>query len=366
MTSLSIDTTVIELLSPIKQLINDHPGVTELTMYEPGVFHLHIGAEKKRVAVPAMDHKYCMSLAKSISYRVQQVIGPEMPLMSATLPDGERIQIVVPPAVESDKVSFTIRIPSSSIKSLDEYEADGIFKKFIWIESQDIAKHWDAVSRDEQILVELLRSRNLKDFFVQAVRGKKTIAVVGDTGSGKTTLMKSICTYIPPTERLLTIEDTRELFLPHHEDKAHLLYSKGGQGVAKVTPADLIGATMRMKPDRILLAELRAGEAFDFLKLLTTGHPGSITSYHAESCDLAVERYCFMAKEHVDAAIYPVEELKRLVALTIDVVVHITAKKFFADDGKPLGVERFITEVSFNPARRFADRIGQGGVLHHA
>jgi type IV secretion system protein VirB11 len=90
--------------------------------------------------------------------------------------------------------------------------------------------------------------------------------VVGDTGSGKTTLMKALCQIIPGAERLITIEDVRELFLPMHGNVVHLLYSAGKQGVADISAQDLIRSCMRMKPDRVLLAELRGAEAFDFLK----------------------------------------------------------------------------------------------------
>ena len=181
-----------------------------------------------------------------------------------------------------------------------------------------------------------------------SVLAKKNIAVVGDTGSGKTTLMKSMCEHIPPSERLITIEDVRELFLPRHPNKVHLLYSKAGQGVAAITPADLIASAMRMKPDRVLLAELRGAEAFDFLKLLTT-----------------YERYVFMAKEHADAAIFTDRALKRLVALTIDIVIHITCKKVYDPLGNISGLERYVTEVEFDPARKIAMQVGEG-TLHHA
>ena len=190
------------------------------------------------------------------------------------------------------------------------------------------------------------------------MRAKKNIAVVGETGSGKTTLMKTLCQSIPTDERLITIEDVRELLLPTHGNRVHLLYSKGGQGVAKVTPSDLIASAMRMKPDRVLLAELRGGEAFDFLKLLTTGHSGSITSYHAESCALASERYVFMCKEHEQAAIYDAATLKRLVSLTIDVIVHVVARNQYDAQGHPTHKDRYVAEVQYDPIAKLVARFG--------
>jgi type IV secretion system protein VirB11 len=177
--------------------------------------------------------------------------------------------------------------------------------------------------------------------------------------------MKSICQHIPRHERPITIEDVRELFLPDHENRVHLLYSKGGQGVARVTPADLVAANMRLKPSRVLLAELRGGEAFDFLKLLTTGHSGSITSYHAESCALAIERYVFMAKEHEQSSGFTIPELKRLISLTIDIVIHVIADVILDDEGNPLRKERYVTEVYYDPVAKLIARFGNAAI-HHA
>ena len=363
--TLSRDTSVIELMRPISDLIAAHPGVTEVTMYEPGDFFLSIHGQWIRQHLPSMNYKQCLALAESVAYRSDQVIGAKTPLLSATLPNGERMQIVVPPAVEQGTISFSIRIPSSDIRPLAQYEADGAFDRFVWVESKALQSMPEGLDIADMRLCSLLSDRKLKEFLIAAVLAKKNIAVVGDTGSGKTTLMKSMCEHIPSIERLITIEDVRELFLPKHDNKVHLNYSKGGQGVASITPADLIAATMRMKPDRVLLAELRGGEAFDFLKLLTTGHSGSITSYHAESCALAYERYVFMAKEHPDAAIFTDVSLKRLVSLTIDVVIHVTCKKLYDANGQITGVERFVTEVDFDPARKLALQVGEG-TLHHA
>jgi type IV secretion system protein VirB11 len=197
------------------------------------------------------------------------------------------------------------------------------------------------------------------------VKARKNIAFVGNTGSGKTTLMKSACQAIPTSERLTTIEDVREIFLPQHPNRVHLLYSKGGQGVANVTPAALIASNMRMKPDRVLLAELRGSEAYDFLKLLTTGHSGSITTFHAESCALAYERYVFMCKEHDNAAIYDAAALKHLVTLTIDIIIHLLAQNHHDVHGQPVIKERYVAEVHYDPIAKLIAQFGNA-TLHHA
>ena len=360
---LSRDTVVRELLRPFGAFLSD-PQATEVVVNRPGHVLVETGPSWLSFEAPQITLERCLALANAVATFTEQEVGPGKPILSAMLPDGERIQIVVPPAVESDAISISIRKPSQTIRSFEEYERDGTFDRYVWPRpSQLDARRGDLDSADLQ-LTHLLETNQLARFLKAAVISKKNIAVVGDTGSGKTTLMKTVCQSIPLGERLITIEDVRELFLPLHDNRVHLLYSKGGQGVAQVTPSDLIASSMRMKPDRVLLAELRGGEAFDFLKLLTTGHSGSITSFHAESCALASERYVFMCKEHEQAAIYDAPALKRLVALTIDVIVHVVARTAY-EGGMATRKDRYIAEVHFDPVAKLLARFGDAE-LHHA
>lgn len=360
---LSRDTLVRELMRPLAVFLLEE-GATEVVINRPGEVFVEIGPEWRKFDAPELTLDVLLALAQAIATFTEQEIAPQKPILSAMLPGGERVQIVVPPAVEHDTVSMSIRRPSPSIKSLDEYEKDGAFGRYVWARSAHLAERRNDLEKVELQLIEHLEGNRLREFLTLAVRAKKNIAVVGDTGSGKTTLMKSVCQAIPPYERLITIEDVRELFLPKHDNRVHLLYSKGGQGVAKVTPSDLIASNMRMKPDRVLLAELRGGEAFDFLKLLTTGHSGSITSYHAESCALAAERYVFMCKEHEQAAIYDAAALKRLVSLTIDIIIHVVAKVAYDAEGNATHKDRFVAEVHYDPIAKLLARFGDA-TLHH-
>jgi len=358
------DAMVRELMRPLGRFLR-LAEATEIAINAPGKVFVEMGPQWRIFEAPELTHERLVALANAIATYTEQGIGPQRPLLSAMLPDGERMQIVVPPAVPQGTISITIRLPRSSIKTLAEYEADGALNRYVWPRSPHLEERRQDLNGTEKELIALLEANRLGEFLTLAVQSKKNIAVVGDTGSGKTTLMKTVCQSIPTHERLVTIEDVRELQLPAHPNAVHLLYSKGGQGVAKVTPADLIASNMRMKPDRVLLAELRGGEAFDFLKLLTTGHSGSITSYHAESCTLAAERYVFMCKEHPDASIYDVVALKTLVSLTIDIVIHVVAQIAFGTDGQPLRKERFVAEVHYDPIAKLLARFGNAP-LHHA
>jgi type IV secretion system protein VirB11 len=352
---LARDATLRALLGPLAPYLG-REEVTEVCVNGPGEVFVETEAAWTRHAVPELTFDRCMTLVNAIATWSEQEIGPQRPILSAVLPMGERVQIVLPPVVDPETVTLSIRRPASAIRSLADYAASGAFSRYVWQEPRGLSQQTAELPEIDRALVAHLQSRRLADFLELAVRERRNIAVVGETGSGKTTLMKTLCQSIPTAERLITIEDVRELQLPRHPNRVHLLYSKGEQGVAEVTPSDLISASMRMKPDRVLLAELRGAEAFDYLKLLTTGHAGSITSFHAESCALAVERYVFMAKEHPQAAIYDPPSLKRLVALTIDVTLHVEARYVYDGLGEPIGKARYVSAVRFDPLARSGTR----------
>ncbi len=359
---LAHDTMVRELLRPLLQYLA-LPGATEIVVNRPQEVYIEVGAAWQHHRAPDLTLDRLTALATAIATATEQEIGPHRPILSATLPDGERVQIVLPPAVELGTISISIRRPSAWIKTLEEYETEGAFSRYDWAKAATLDRRVSDLDPIERQLVQDLTDRQLGQFIRAAVLAKKNIAVVGDTGSGKTTLMKSICQAIPKQERLITIEDVRELLLPQHGNLVHLLYAKGGSGAATITPSELIASTLRMKPDRVLLAELRGGEAFDFLKLLTTGHSGSITSYHAESCALAAERYVFMCKEHEQAATYDVPTLKRLVALTIDVIIHVVAQNHYDEDGRPIRKDRYVAEVHYDPIAKLVARFGEATLV---
>lgn len=362
---LASDTVVRSYLAPIKRHMREHQA-TEIWINKPGELIVQLETGNLTIEEPLLDYAALEAFAQAIAVYSpqQQTVGAKTPLLSATMPDGERIQIVLPPAVEPGLISMSIRIPKSEIILMEVYRDRGAFSKFIWPRPADLDHALKQLTPEDRQLAELLAAGNLHDFLIEAVLSKKNTGVIGDTGSGKTTLMKSMCQYIPAHERLITVEDVRELMLPLHENRVHLLYSKSSQGIARVTPADLIGSLMRMAPDRALLAELRGSEAWDFLKLLTTGHSGSVTSWHGESAALGSERFVFMCKENTEAATLAREEIKHLYTLTIDVVIHITRKIVYDPAGERIGYERFIDEVYFDPWAKAQARFGSRTLGH--
>jgi type IV secretion system protein VirB11 len=199
-----------------------------------------------------------------------------------------------------------------------------------------------ALDDSERELLHLLSAGEYEAFMRLAVRSRKNILVSGPTGSGKTTWTKALIREIPSDERLVTIEDAKELVLDRHPNHVRLFYSKDDQGVARLTPKQLLECCLRMKPDRILLAELRAEEAFDYLRNVNSGHPGSITSVHATSAELAFEQLVLLVKQHQGGRELARSDIKSLLYLLIDVVIQFGVERH----------ERFIKEIWYDPERK--------------
>ena len=200
-------------------------------------------------------------------------------------------------------------------------------------------------------LLRLHAAHDYAAFMRLAVRARKNIVVSGATGSGKTTWTKALIREIPRDERLVTIEDARELVLDRHPNHVRLYYSKDDQGLARVTPKQLLECCLRMRPDRILLAELRAEEAFDYLRNVNSGHPGSITSVHASSAELAFEQLMLLVKQSSRRlADWRARDIKSLL-LPADRRGHPVSGSRH---------RRVISEIWFDPARRLRADSGNG------
>jgi type IV secretion system protein VirB11 len=310
------------------------PEVTEICINRPGELYLETHAGWKRIDVPGLTferaRQFCTAVVNESN--TGQRITDADPVVSLTFPTGQRAQFVIPPACDAGKVSITIRLPSKHSKTLQQYQEDGFFDQ--------VLEQEHALGDHDRELLGLRSSRHYADFFRKAVQYKKNIVVAGATGSGKTTFMKSLVNHIPDNERLVTIEDARELFI-NQPNVVHLLYSKGGQSTSNVSAKSCMEACLRMKPDRIILAELRGDESFYFIRNCASGHPGSITSCHAGSTEQTWDQLALMVKASVEGSGLEFAVIKRLLMMTIDIVVHIKAHA-----GK-----RFITGIDFDPAR---------------
>jgi len=218
---------------------------------------------------------------------------------------------------------------------MDDFQKAGLFA--------DVRIAADGLTPLDADLLALRDTRDWVSFFRMAVTSRKNILISGATGSGKTTFAKGLIAMIPPSERLVTLEDARELVVPHR-NVVHLLYAKDGQGLARVGPKDLLESALRMRPDRILLQELRDGTAFFYLRNVNSGHPGSITTIHADSAALAFEQLTLLVKESDGGRDLARDDVRGLLHLLVDVVVQMRRRE-----------GRFeISEVWFDPARKHA------------
>ncbi len=358
------------LLAPIEYYLNqDH--VTDIFVHQPYELILKNHKGRQKISVPSLSLEYLQQIAVAVGNYSNQGINKTTPILSANLPNDERIQVVLPPVVQKGLVNLSIRKPMLLTKTMAEYTAEGMFYETVWLRprelslgQEEVAQAMRLLSQKDLHLINLLENQLFDQFFIDCVKADKTIAIVGETGSGKTTFSKMLCQFIPQHESIITIEDARELFLPKHEYVVHLTYSKGGQGQAKVTPSDLIHSTMRMNPDRVLLAELRGAESYDYLKLLLSGHGGGITSWHAGSPTEAIARFVFMAKEHPESIAYQDVAIKRLLLSAIDVIAHVEARPVFddGDDSKQvknevqkevqIGTAYKMTAIYYNPFQK--------------
>ena len=330
-------TSVVEFLRPLRDQL-DAPGVLEVCVNRPGEMLVESVRGWQVVAAPDLTLERCVSLATAVATFSDQQVNQERPLLSATLPSGERVQFVIPPAVTRGTVSITVRKPSHLIKLLDDFEREGMFERTAIVSHTASSE----LLPFEQELVALKVAGRYADFLRLAVRKHQTIVVSGKTGSGKTTFMKGLVEEVSKHERLITIQDTSELTLPNHPNVVHLFYSKDAQGTARVTAKSLLEACLRMKPDRIFLAEVRGDECFYFVRLAASGHPGSITSVHAGSCALAFEQMSLMIRETGAGGGLSMNEIKSLLNLVVDVIVQF--------DRDERG--RFISELFYEPRRQ--------------
>jgi type IV secretion system protein VirB11 len=331
---LKVDESSLGLtLRALRPLLAD-PSVTEICINRPGEAFVETSAGWRCETLRFADFDWCHRLAKLAANSTRQRIDASSPLLSASLPSGERVQIVLPPATSADAVAITIRRPSDGVWSVQDLAQRGIFHA--------TRRAGDTPDETENELLRLLHSQDYIAFMQLAVQCRKNIVVSGPTGSGKTTWTKALIREIPTSERLITIEDAKELNLDRHPNHVRLFYSKDDQGLARVSPKQLLECCLRMKPDRILLAELRSEEAFDYLRNVNSGHPGSITSVHATSAELAFEQLMLLVKQSPGGRELARQDIKSLLYLLVDVVIQFGVERH----------RRFIKEIWYEPARK--------------
>ena len=321
-------------LAPLRSLL-EPADVTELVVNRPYEAGVERASGWSWTCIPELSFEWLSTLAIAAAAFTRQDIGPDLPMCSTVLPGGERCQIVVPPATPEGCVSLTIRKPSQVA-----FDIDALADACLFRDTGESARSLTAV---DQQLVNLKAERDWPAFLKFAVRERKNILVSGATGSGKTTFAKALIAHIPLHERLITIEDARELVAPHR-NLAHLTYAKDGRGISRAGVKDLLEGALRMRPDRILLQELRDSAAFVYLRSVCSGHPGSITTIHADSPALAFEQMTLLVRESESGRDLPRDDVRNLLVLLVDIVVQL----------RRVGGRFTMTEVYFDPVRKYS------------
>lgn len=287
------------------------PDVTDLYINRPGEVWIETlqGSLERHVA-PGVTEAQLWRLARQVASLTHQGISREHPLLAARLPDGARVQIVAPPATREGMV-VAVRKHVSSDLSLGDYEQAGSFST---------TTGDGTVDPIEESLAQLYDTQNWGGFLRAAVAARRTIIVSGGTSTGKTTFLNALLREVDARERLILIEDTPELVL-RHDNAIGLVAARGSLGEANVTTDDLLIASLRLRPDRIILGELRGAEAFTFLRAINTGHPGSLTTIHADTPTGAIEQLVLLVLQ--SRAGLSREDIVAYANTVIDVVVQL-------------------------------------------
>lgn len=284
--------------------------VTDIWVNRPGEVWIEtVGGVIERRDAPTLDEPLLARLARQIASASSQGISRAQPLLAARLPDGSRVQVVGPPATRGGHV-FAIRRHVSAELNLGDWEDQDAFANLTAGEAMpDGEPKWQSVGGREAGAV-------LRD----AVGNRRNILISGGTSTGKTTFLNALLAEIPVEERLILIEDTAELHL-RHPNAAGLIAARGHLAEAEVSAEDLLIAALRMRPDRIILGELRGSEAFTFLRAVNTGHPGSMTTIHADTPQRAIEQLSLLVLQ--SGSRLSRDDVREYVRLSIDLFVQL-------------------------------------------
>lgn len=280
--------TILPFLKAIEPLILDE-SISEVMVNGPDHVFIEKNGFVEEIPGLSLGEKSLMVAVKNIARRLGDDISEAKPILDSRLPDGSRIAAVIPPC-SLNGVTLTIRKFNTRRFDMNDLIQAGTIER-------SVANH-------------------LED----CVLARKNILIAGGTSTGKTTILNALGKFIPPDERIVLIEDTSEIQMCH----ANLVRFEARQaqsGLPAVTIRDLLKAALRHRPDRIILGEIRGGEAFDLLQLLNTGHSGSLSTVHATSARQGLARFtsCVL-QSGVDL---PYRAIKTNIGDSLNVVVQL-------------------------------------------
>jgi len=292
--------TILPFLRPIEHLILDE-SVSEVMVNGSERVFIERDGFVEHVPGIFLEERSLKVAVKNIARRLGDDISESKPILDSRLPDGSRVAAVIPPCSLTG-VTLTIRKFNSR-----HFEIEDLIRS--------------------RTLNRALANR-LEDYVLQ----RRNLLISGGTGSGKTSLLTALGKFIPADERILLIEDTAEIQLAH-ENLVRFEARREQSGTPAVSIRDLLKAALRHRPDRILLGEIRSGEAFDLLQLLNTGHSGTISTIHASSAKQGLSRFASCVLQ--SGVEIPYRAIKTNIADSLNVIVQIERRP-----GR-----RFISEV---------------------
>jgi pilus assembly protein CpaF len=276
----------LDLLQPLM----DDPAVTEIMVNGPGQIFIEKGGRLFLTSLHFDNSRHLLGVIANFFGRANRQIHEKSPLADMRLPGGARAHAVLPPAAPDGPV-LTIR-------------------KF------------SGIRPDMRSLLDCgFISGQAAEFLAEAVRSRESIFICGGTGSGKTTFLNILSGFIPSTERVITIEDSAELALQNLPNLVRLeARLPGPDGEGEISLADLIRSALRMRPDRIIVGEVRGHEAFDMLQAMNTGHPGSLCTGHGNSCQDMLDRLALMVLMSVRL---PWDTICGLIASALTLIIYL-------------------------------------------
>lgn len=285
---------------PLQPLLAD-PDISDIMVNGPSTVFVERAGRMVRTAARFRDERHLMDVARRIASGAGRRLDAAHPFVDARLPDGSRFHAVVPPVAASG-TCITIRRFGRRFPDLDELQARGAL------------------------------SAGAAAYLRQAVAGRRNVIVAGATGSGKTTLLNALAGLAHPEERLVIIEDAAELNVAHGHVVSLECRPENVEGQGAVHLRDLVRTALRMRPDRLVIGEMRGPEAFDVLQAWHTGHLGSLTTVHANDPDDALERFATLAAMGGEGI--PFDVLRRQVRGAVQVVVFLMRRP---DGGRGAG-----------------------------
>jgi pilus assembly protein CpaF len=276
-------------LGPLQDLL-DMPNVTEVMVVGPSKIYIEEGGVIRNTGRSFFSDEVVLTVIERIVTPIGRRIDRSSPIVDARLPDGSRVNATIEPLSLVGPV-LTIRKFSETPFTIDDLIGFRTITAFA------------------------------ANFLRACVLGRMNILVAGGTGSGKTTLLNVLSAYIPPHERIITIEDSAELQMYQEHVVRMETRQANVEGKGKYAIRDLVQNSLRMRPDRIIVGEVRGAEALDMLQAMNTGHDGSLTTIHANSPEDAMKRLEGLVMEAVDM---PVRAIREQIVTALDVVVHLT------------------------------------------